>query len=377
MNRSLAAANGTPADRANGSELLDVRELVVHYRPPALLRKNLPVVHAVDGISFTIDRGETLGLVGESGCGKTTVGRAIARLVHTTSGSILFNGQNIEQLSRGELRKLRKGIQVIAQDATGSLDPRMRIEDLIAEPLIIHRVGTRTTRRGRVEELLHHVGLPRDLLNSYPHQVSGGQRQRIVVARALALEPRLIIADEPTSALDVSVQAQIVNLMGSLQHSLGLSYLFISHNLPVVRTISRTVAVMYLGQIVEHADANDLYHRPKHPYTIALLTAVPEPDPTIERERPRVGLRGDVPSPRDPPSGCRFHTRCWLYRQLGSPKICAEQTPTLNAAGQTHHVACHFTNEAQHTFAAEGGLSTANGSLVQPHQTTDRKETKQ
>jgi oligopeptide transport system ATP-binding protein len=309
--------------------LVRVRNLVKHFP----LDGTGQVVRAVDGVSFDIFEGETLGLVGESGCGKSTVGRCLLRLIEPTSGEVEYGGTNILSLGSSELRSLRSQMQVIFQDPYASLNPRLRIEDIVSEPLVVHRVANRSERRERVASLLRKVGLDPDYMNRYPHEFSGGQRQRIGIARALALNPKLIIADEPVSALDVSVQAQVINLLEDLQEEFGLTYLFVSHGLAVVEHISTRVAVMYLGRIVEVASAEELYRNPLHPYTRALLSAIPIPDPT--RKRQRIVLRGDVPTPINPPSGCRFHTRC-------PDKVaeCSEIDPDLREVTPGHFVAC-------------------------------------
>jgi len=309
--------------------LVSVRGLVKHFP----VEGTDDVVRAVDGVSFKIFAGETLGLVGESGCGKSTVGRCLLRLIEPTAGEVNFLATNILTLDRKELRQLRREMQIIFQDPYASLNPRMKIGDIIAEPLIIHKQGTKQSRRERVAELLTRVGLDPDYMNRYAHEFSGGQRQRIGVARTLALNPKLIVADEPVSALDVSVQAQVVNLLQELQEEFKLTYLFISHGLAVVEHISTRVAVMYLGRIVEIASAAELYAEPLHPYTQALLSAIPVPDP--KQKRKRIILQGDVPTPINPPSGCRFRTRCPI-----AIEECAHIDPELREVSPDHQVAC-------------------------------------
>ncbi len=325
--------------------LLEVRNLKKYFPVRrGVFRRVVAHVKAVDGVSFFIRQGETLGLVGESGCGKTTAGRTILRLIDPTDGSILFrtNGHTVDiaKLSNRALKPLRRQMQIIFQDPYSSLNPRMTIGDIIGEPLVVHRVGTPAEREARVRELLEAVGLNPQYMKRYPHEFSGGQRQRIGIARALALGPKLIVCDEPVSALDVSIQAQVLNLLEDLQKEFGLTYLFIAHDLSVVRHISDRVAVMYLGKIVEMAETEELFQNPKHPYTEALLSAVPVPDPDYQRER--IILKGDVPSPVNPPSGCYFHPRC-PYAQ----PVCKEQEPAFVDIGGEHFVSCHFAKTLQ------------------------------
>lgn len=313
--------------------LVEVNNLTKHF--PASHKQ---IVRAVDDVSFVIQRGETLGLVGESGCGKTTVGRCLLRLIEPTNGQVRFDGRNLTEFGKTELRGLRRRMQIIFQDPYSSLNPRMKVGEIIGEPLVVHGVGNKLERRERVAELLGVVGLDPDYANRYPHQFSGGQRQRIGIARALALNPDFIVADEPVSALDVSVQAQIVNLLQDLQQKFGITYLFISHGLAVVKHISSRVGVMYLGKLVELAPADEIYSRPLHPYTQALLAAIPIPEPqSAKREAEK--LKGDLPTPLNPPSGCRFHTRCPFTTER-----CKREEPPLVEITPGHWAACHLHN---------------------------------
>ena len=338
------------ADSSPSPSLIEVKDVAVHFPIRAgLLQTMVGTVKAVDGISFEIRRGETLGLVGESGCGKSTTGRAVIRLRDLTAGSVKFDGVDLSTLKSNALRKMRRRMQIIFQDPYGSLDPRMTVGATLAEPIDTHNLAKGEAKRERIADLLRIVGLDPQYVSRYPHEFSGGQRQRIGVARALAVEPEFIVCDEPISALDVSIQAQVLNLLTDLRAQLGLTYLFIAHDLSVVKHISDRVAVMYLGKIVEIGPPDVMYARPGHPYTRALLSAVPVPDPESERRRKRVVLQGDVPSPVNPPEGCRFHTRCWLYERLGKPEECRTIDPPLYDLAADHAAACHFAAKALET----------------------------
>ncbi len=342
---STVARGGSPS--SDGSEPFVVVEHLVKYYPilGGLLRRKIGDVKAVDDVSFEIYRGEVFGLVGESGCGKSTLGKTLLRLQPPTSGRATIGGEDIFSKQGKELKRLRRRMQIIFQDPIGSLNPRMPISDIIGEGLLaqadeVNGWRDRKIRDKRVEDYLEAVGLRRDYTRRYPHEFSGGQRQRIGIARALALDPEFVVCDEPVSALDVSIQSQILNLLLDLRREFNLTYLFIAHNLSVVQYISDRVGVMYLGKIVELGDVGELYSRPRHPYTIALLSAVPDPDPRVRKKR--IVLKGDVPSPAAPPPGCRFHTRCWLRERLGNPENCVTEEPALRDIGPGHRVACHW-----------------------------------
>jgi oligopeptide/dipeptide ABC transporter ATP-binding protein len=329
-------------DLSPNSNLLEVKNLEIYFPIlRGLLKKKVAEVKAVDGISFNIRRGETMGLVGESGCGKTTTGRGVTRLCEPTAGEVFFEGQDILKLSQKNMKRLRRKISFIFQDPYGSLDPRQTAGDIVGEPLLTHRmVQNKAEYKEKLEDLFQKVGLDPFMMERVPHEFSGGQRQRIGIARALACKPSLIICDEPISALDVSIQAQIINLFEKLQADMeGLTFLFIAHDLSVVRHISDRIAVMYLGHIIEITDSDDLYHNPLHPYTKALLSAVPIADPFVEKKRERMFLKGEVPSPLNPPPGCTFHPRC-----NSAIKKCSKEAPLLRHVGDGHEVACHLVN---------------------------------
>jgi peptide/nickel transport system ATP-binding protein len=340
--RKPAVATSGPAPSSNGNALLQVTNLEKHFPVTRgiFIRRKVGAVRAVDGLTFEVEQGETLGVVGETGCGKSTMGRVLSRLLEPTGGSVVYDGRDISHASTRQMRPLRREIQMIFQDPYSSLNPRHTIGTIVGSPLRIQGVQTDKGIKQSVQEMMELVGLNPEHYNRYPHEFSGGQRQRIGIARALALRPRVIIADEPVSALDVSIQAQVVNLLADLQKEFGLTYVFIAHDLSVVRHISNRVAVMYLGKIVELASDVDLYEHALHPYTHALLSAVPIPDPERESKRDRILLKGDVPSPLNPPPACRFHTRCWKAQE-----ICRTTEPPLLELAPGHQVACHFPEE--------------------------------
>lgn len=327
---------------SNGKNLVEIKNLCKYFHTSKSVfnKKKVGVLKAVDGVSITIEKGETLGLVGESGCGKTTFGRTLMKLYNPTAGEILYDGANISNLSDKEMRKYRSKMQMIFQDPYASLNPRMTVGDIIGEPLDIYNICTGKEREARVKYLLDKVGLNQSHINRYPHEFSGGQRQRIGIARSLAVNPEFIVCDEPISALDVSIQAQIINMIEDLQRDFGLTYLFIAHDLSMVKHISNRVGIMYLGKLVEIADSNEVYSHPIHPYTNALLSAIPIPDPEESKKRNRIILEGEIPSPIDPPPGCRFKGRC-RYAQ----KICSEIEPVLKEVSPGHCVACHLFNK--------------------------------
>ncbi len=364
MTATATPPTAKPVRPHDPTNLVEVDDLKVHFPiRSGIFKTEKGSVKAIDGVTLDVRRGETLGLVGESGCGKSTIGRAMIRLREATAGTVRFDGVDLTSVSPDELRRMRRRMQIIFQDPYGSLDPRMSVGAIISEPLDTHHLADGQAKVDRVAELLELVGLDPNYVRRYPHEFSGGQRQRIGVARALAVEPEFIVCDEPISALDVSIQAQVLNLLTDLRSSLGLTYLFVAHDLSVVKHISDRVAVMYLGKIVEVGPPDVLYGAPGHPYSRALLSAVPVPDPVAERRRKRVILKGDVPSPVNPPPGCRFHTRCWLYEQLGEPEECRTIDPELAVvAGNTDHMAaCHYTHEALKT---DVGIAHIDATLV-------------
>ena len=344
--------------KVNSNVLMRIEDLVMHFpiSQGIIFQRQIGAIHAVDGVSLSIPRGQTVGLVGESGSGKSTIGRTLVRLYKPTSGHMYLDNVDLAAVTGPALHTVRRKVQMVFQDPFASLDPRFTVGSLIAEPMVIHKVGTRRQIRQRTEELLRTVGLNPSFIDRYPHEFSGGQRQRIAIARAVSIEPQFIIADEPVSALDVSIRAQILNLMQRLQTSMGLTYLFISHDLSVVRHVAQRTVVMYLGKFMEVADGDEVYLNPLHPYTVALLSAVPIADPQVEKRRTRIVLSGDLPSPINIPSGCRFHTRCPIAQQ-----ICREVVPPLeDKTGRGHYAACHFSDQvgALATRGSVEGLGT-------------------
>ena len=364
LDKPAAATTTKPHSEA----LLSVRDLTKHFPiRKGVLQRQVGAVRAVDGVSFDVGAGETLGLVGESGCGKSTTGRVVTKLLEPTGGSIVFDGRAIDGFSRGQMRPLRRDIQMIFQDPYSSLNPRHTIGTIVGAPFRVQGTKTEHGVKAEVQQLLERVGLNPEHYNRYPHEFSGGQRQRIGIARAIALRPKMIVCDEPVSALDVSIQAQVVNLLEDLQNEYDLGYIFIAHDLSVVRHIADRVAVMYLGKVMEIADRDELYTAPQHPYTHALMSAVPVPDPDKEQRRQRVLLTGDLPSPINPPSGCVFHTRCPLYRSVLSEsqqERCRAEVPALGPVTPGHLVHCHFPQpRADIAAAADEGLSESLGGV--------------
>jgi oligopeptide transport system ATP-binding protein len=352
----VAAPDAAEVATTRGEAILEVDHLVKWFPIKAgiLIDRVIGQVRAVDDVSFTVNRGETLGLVGESGCGKSTLSRTILQLIEPTSGSVRFNGREIIGLKGNELRKLRREVQMIFQDPYASLNPRKRVAQTIGDPMVMHGIVEKSGVRKAVQELLERVGLNPEHYNRHPHEFSGGQRQRIGIARALALQPKLIIADEPVSALDVSIQAQIINLLEDLQNDFDLTYVFVAHDLSVVRHVSDRIAVMYLGKIVEIGPADAVYANPIHPYTLSLLSAVPIPDPRANAAREQIVLEGDVPSPANPPPACRFHTRCPY-----ATEICSQDEPELVDHGGGHWAACHHPLDREHTEVVEAAIASA------------------
>jgi oligopeptide transport system ATP-binding protein len=350
----LSSENGSKNGSENGAPLVEVENLKTYFPiRKGLLGREVARVHAVDDVTFAVREGETLGLVGESGCGKSTLGRTIVRLLEPTAGDVRFRGRSIAKLKTRALRPLRREMQIVFQDPYASLNPRKRVGSIIGAPLEIHGIGDRSERKKQVQDLLETVGLSPEHYNRFPHEFSGGQRQRIGVARALALRPKLIVADEPVSALDVSIQSQMLNLLDDLQREFSLTYIFIAHDLGVVRHVSDRIAVMYLGKLVEMSPAEELYERPIMPYTEALLSAVPIPDPDLSARRERIVLQGDVPSPINPPSGCRFHPRCRY-----ATEICQQVEPPLTDYGNGHLAACHHPLNVDRETLAQATVST-------------------
>jgi len=348
-----AVANG------NGAvPLLELRNLVKEFpvTSGAILQRRVAAVHAVSDVSFSVPAGTTFGLVGESGCGKTTIGKLIVALERPNSGSIVVNGEDVSTLHRSDLRRKRRDLQLMFQDPQSSLDPRMRVGTIIAEPLAVQHIGSKRAQRDRVAELLGEVGLPQNAVERYPHEFSGGQRQRIGLARALTVNPKLIVADEPVSALDVSIRAQVLNLMKRLQATYGLTYVVISHDLAVVKYMADQIGVMYLGKLVELGTGQDIYERAAHPYTAGLIATIPVPDPTLERAKTGAAIRGELPSPVNPPSGCRFRTRCQFAQEL-----CAAEEPKLRSFGPGHVAACHFPLQSPSGADADAPAMTSTG----------------